>query len=150
MNLLDYPIFYAAFILVLGLRISVFAALNVNLGARLQNAELAATITLSVGIFACLGIILLSGENPNLVVESSILFFPIWAGCLLSSMYWGMFWIATKFGVGNAVPFVLLGQIITMTIIVHFSLLGAKYHPVTEQRFLGIALMAIGDLISFR
>ena len=61
-----------------------------------------------------------------------------------------MTWIASKFGVGNAVTFVLLGQIISMTIIDHFSLLGSAYHPISEQRFIGIALMAIGVLMSVR
>ena len=47
MNGLDHPIFYAAFMLVVGLGIPVFAALNGNLGARLQNPVLAAIIALS-------------------------------------------------------------------------------------------------------
>jgi transporter family-2 protein len=61
-----------------------------------------------------------------------------------------MTWIAPKFGVGNAVAFVLLGQIISMAIIDHFSLLGAAYHPISGQRFVGIALMAIGVFMSVR
>ena len=141
MNGLDHPIFYAAFMLVVGLGIPVFAALNGNLGARLQNPVLAAIIALSVGIVACLGVMLLSGKIPNLVVESSIPFY---------SYLLGMTWIAPKFGVGNAVAFVLLGQIISMAIIDHFSLLGAAYHPISAQRFVGIALMAIGVFMSVR
>jgi len=87
MNVLDHPIFYAAFMIVVGLGISVFAALNGNLGARLQNLILAAIIALSVSIVACLGVMLLSGKIPNLVVESSIPFYNYLGGCLLSSMY---------------------------------------------------------------
>lgn len=44
MNVLDHPIFYAAFMLVVGLGIPIFAALNGNLGERLQNPVLAAII----------------------------------------------------------------------------------------------------------
>ena len=58
MNVLDHPIFYAAFMLVVGFRIPVFAALNGNLGVRLQNPLLAAIISLLVGIVACLGVML--------------------------------------------------------------------------------------------
>ena len=80
MNGLDHPIFYAAFMLVVGLGIPVFAALNGNLGARLQNPVLAAIIALSVGIVACLVVMLLSGKIPNLVVESSIPFYSYLGG----------------------------------------------------------------------
>ena len=59
MTVLDHPIFYAAFMLVVGLGIPVFAALNGNLGARLQNQILAAIIALSVDIVDCLGVMLL-------------------------------------------------------------------------------------------
>ena len=103
MNGLDHPIFYAAFMLVVGLGIPVFAALNGNLGARLQNPILAAIIALSVGIVACLGVMLLSGKIPNLVVESSIPFYSYLGGLFVVFYVLGMTWIAPKFGVGNAV-----------------------------------------------
>jgi len=75
MSELYHPVFYAAFMLAAGLGIPIFAALNGNLGARLQNPVLAAIIALSVGIVACLGFMFLSGNIPNLVVESSIPFY---------------------------------------------------------------------------
>ena len=62
----------------------------------------------------------------------------------------GMTWIAPKFGVGNAVAFVLLGQIISMAIIDHFGLFSAIYHPISAQRLVGLALMAIGVFMSVR
>ena len=103
MNGLDHPIFYAAFMLVVGLGIPVFAALNGNLGARLQNPVLAAIIALSVGIVACLGVMLLSGKIPNLGVESSIPFYSYLGGLFVVFYVLGMTWIAPKFGVGNTV-----------------------------------------------
>jgi transporter family-2 protein len=36
-----------------------------------------------------------------------------------------MTWVAPKFGVGNAICMVLLGQLISMAIIDHYGLLGA-------------------------
>jgi transporter family-2 protein len=150
MNVLDHPIFYAAFMLVVGLGIPVFAALNGNLGARLQNPVMAAIIALSVGIVACLGVMLLSGKIPNLVVESSIPFYYYLGGLFVVFYVLGMTWIAPRFSVVNSVAFVLLGQIISMAIIDHFNLLGAAYHPISTQRFIVIALMAIGVLMSVR
>lgn len=93
---------------------------------------------------------LLSGEIPNLIVESSIPFYSYLGGLFVVFYVLIMTWIALKFGVGNAISFVLLGQIISMAIIDHFSLLDASYHPISAQRFVGIILMAIGVLMSVR
>jgi len=84
MNGLDHPIFYAAFMLVVGLGIPVFAALNGNLGARLQNPVLAAIIALSAALGSCF----CRGKFLIWLWRVQFHFIPIWAGCLLSSMYW--------------------------------------------------------------
>jgi transporter family-2 protein len=40
-------------------------------------------------------------------------------------------WIAPTFGVGNAVFFVLLGQLVSAAMIDHFGLFGAQVTPVS-------------------
>jgi len=52
--------------------------------------------------------------------------------------------ISPHFGVGNAVFFVLLGQLISAAAIDHFALFGADESPVTLLRAAGIAVMALG------
>ena len=111
---------------------------------------MAAMIALSVTIVAFLAVMLLLGKIPNLVVESSIPFYSYLGGLFVVFYVLGMTWIAPKFGVGNAVAFVLLGQIISMAIIDHFSLLGATYNPISAQRIVGLSLMAIGVFLSVR
>lgn len=150
MSGLNHPIFYAAFMLVVGLGIPVFAALNGDLGAKLQNPVLAAIIALSVGIVACFVVMLLSGRMPSLATETPIPIYSYLGGLFVVFYVLGITWIAPKFGVGNAVAFVLLGQIISMAIIDHFSLLGASYHPISVQHLIGLALMAIGVFLSVR
>lgn len=59
-------------------------------------------------------------------------------------------WVAPQFGVGNAVAFVLLGQLISMAAIDHFGLLGAPTHVITLQRFVGLILMSIGVFLAVR
>ena len=61
-----------------------------------------------------------------------------------------MTWVAPKFGVGNAVAFVLLGQLISMALIDHFAWFGAAQHTITAQRLLGLALMTAGVFLSVR
>ena len=51
---------------------------------------------------------------------------------------------APRIGVGNAIFFVLVGQIVAATLIDHFGLFGARISPLTVQRGIGIALMAAG------
>lgn len=53
-------------------------------------------------------------------------------------------YIAPHFGVGNAVFFVLLGQLISAAAIDHFGLFGAQVSPLGLARAGGIALMASG------
>jgi transporter family-2 protein len=40
-------------------------------------------------------------------------------------------WIAPTFGIGNAVFFVLLGQLVSAALIDHFGLFGAQVTPVS-------------------
>ena len=52
--------------------------------------------------------------------------------------------IAPKFGVGNAVFFVLLGQLVSAAAIDHFALFGATQNSLNFIRASGIAIMALG------
>jgi transporter family-2 protein len=53
-------------------------------------------------------------------------------------------WVAPRFGLGNAVSFVLLGQLIAMTLIDHFGLIGAPQFPLSLQRAVGLVFMTVG------
>lgn len=150
MSGLNHPVFYAVFMLVVGLGIPVFAALNGDLGSRLNSPILAAMIALFVGIVTCAGFMFLSGEIPSLSSETSIPVYSYLGGLFIVFYVLGITWVAPKFGVGNAVAFVLLGQLISMTIIDHYSLLGAAYHPMSGQRIVGLLLMAVGVFFSVR
>ena len=52
--------------------------------------------------------------------------------------------VAPHFGVGNAVFFVLLGQLVSAAMIDHFGLFGAVQSPLTLIRAGGILVMAAG------
>jgi hypothetical protein len=56
--------------------------------------------------------------------------------------------IAPKFGVGNAVFFVLVGQLVSAAVIDHLALFGSTGSPLTSIRALGIAVMALGVWIT--
>ena len=55
-----------------------------------------------------------------------------------------MTFIAPKFGVGNAIFFVLVGQLVSAATIDHFGLFGALRSAIDLKRTAGIALMIAG------
>jgi len=57
-------------------------------------------------------------------------------------------WIAPIIGVGNAVFFVLIGQMIAAAAIDHFGFFGANVTPLSLTRATGIAVMAVGVFIT--
>ena len=66
------------------------------------------------------------------------------AGLLVAFYVLSITWIAPKFGVGNAIFFVLLGQLVAAAAIDHFGLFGAAAAPLGLARIAGISLMAAG------
>lgn len=72
------------------------------------------------------------------------------AGTLVAFYVLTITWVAPPtFGVGNAVFFVLIGQLISAALIDHFALFGAAQHPLTLARAGGIGgVMAAGVFLT--
>ena len=66
------------------------------------------------------------------------------AGFLVAFYILSITFIAPHFGVGNAVFFVLVGQLFSAAAIDHFGLFGAQVAPLGAARAAGIALMCAG------
>ncbi len=143
-------IFYAAVMLVVGLGIPIFAALNGGLATRLQNPILASMVALLAAVGVITSALLLTEGVPKLSFDASIPFWFYLGGVFVAIYILGMTWIAPRFGVGNAVAFVLLGQLISMALIDHFAWFGAAHHSITLQRVAGLALMTVGVFLSVR
>jgi len=150
MNYFQQPVFYALLMCVAGFGIPVMAALNGSLGAKLHSPALATTILFMVGSVVSLVYLFLSGGIPKLPIQQSIPIFFYLGGLFVIFYILSITWVAPKFGVGNAISFVLLGQLISMAVIDHFGLLDALQHPVSSQRFAGLALMIVGMFLSVR
>lgn len=134
---------YALIMLLAGIGIPVLAALNAALGTRLGNpAAAAAVLFLMAMVASCLVFAATGGHGlARLAAAPKHL---LLAGVLVAFYVLSITYIAPHFGIGNAVFFVLLGQLISAAAIDHFGLFGAQPAALSAARMGGIALMAAG------
>lgn len=136
----------AAIMLVAGIGVPVLAALNAALGQKLASPVAAGLILFLVALL-CTGVVLAftGGSFKGLSSAPPHLFF---AGCLVAFYVLSITWVAPHFGVGNAVFFVLLGQLISAALIDHFGLFGAQVASLSFWRVAGISVMAFGVFLT--
>ncbi len=134
---------YAAIMLAAGIGIPVLAGLNAALGLRLGNPAAAAVCLFAVAFFGAIVVFGLTGATGlgGITTAPPHLFV---AGLFVAFYVLSITWVAPKFGVGNAIFFVLLGQVLSAAIIDHFGLFGARIAPMTALRLAGLAIMAFG------
>ncbi|MBL4584309.1 MAG: DMT family transporter [Pseudomonadales bacterium] len=150
MSSFQTPVFFVLLMLVAGLGIPVMATLNGGLGTRLNSPALATAILFVVGGLVAWVYLFLSDGTPEVISLKKIPFYFFFGGFFVAFYILSITWVAPKFGVGNAVSFVLLGQLISMAVIDHFGFLGAPVYTLSIQRVLGIGLMAIGVFLAVR
>ncbi|MDW3222659.1 MAG: DMT family transporter [Paracoccaceae bacterium] len=138
---------YAAIMLLAGIGIPLLAALNAALGVRIGSPAAAATVLFAVAFTSCVVVMLVTGPQALTKVASAPRHLFL-AGILIAFYVLTITYIAPTFGVGNAVFFVLLGQLISAAAIDHFGLFGARINPMDGTRTLGIALMTAGVFIT--
>lgn len=138
---------YAIIMLAAGIGIPVLAAMNAALGVRVGSPAAAAAVLFSVALLASLVTALLLGPSAfaRFAGAPKHLFL---AGLLIAFYVLSITFIAPQFGVGNAVFFVLLGQLISAAAIDHFGLFGAQVSPLSLLRASGISVMALGVWIT--
>jgi transporter family-2 protein len=126
------------------------AALNSHLGTKLHSPVLATSILFVVGTVVSLATLFLSGGLPKIPIKEPIPIFFYFGGLFVIFYILAMTWIAPKFGVGNAISMVLLGQLISMAIIDHYGFLGAIKQAISIQRLAGLAFMVLGVFLVVR
>ncbi len=139
----------AAIMLTAGVGIPVLAALNARLGANIGAPATAAVVLFTVALMAATITMILTGAKGlgALTEQPRHLFL---AGLLVAFYVISITYVAPSFGVGNAVFFVLLGQLISAAAIDHFGLFGARPAPLEASRALGIGLMGLGVFLTQR
>ena len=142
--------FYAILMLFAGIGIPIMAALNAGLGGKLQSPALAASILFFVGMLASIGYMLAFEGVPKAFTSINTPFYYYLGGLFVVFYVLSISWVAPRFGIGNAVAFVLLGQLISMMTIDQFGLMGAPQTSITMQRLFGLIFMAVGVFLVVR
>ena len=142
--------FYGILMLIAGIGIPVMAALNAGLGEKLQSPALAATILLFVGMIIAIAYMLIFEGIPKSLYRATTPLYFYFGGLFVVFYVLSITWVAPRFGIGNAVSFVLLGQLISMVTIDQFGLMGSPQTVISLQRIIGLAFMAIGVFLVVR
>ena len=138
---------YALVMLAAGIGIPVLAALNAQLGNRIGSPAAAATVLFIVALCATTATLFLTTGAAALANVPAQPKYLLLGGFFVAFYVLSVTWIAPRFGVGNAVFCVLLGQILAASVIDHFGLFGAVVRPLSLMRASGIGLMALGVLL---
>ncbi len=137
---------YAAIMVLAGIGIPVLAALNAALGVHLGSTTAASLVLFGVAFAAALcAYLLVGGTFAGFGGAPRHLFL---AGLFVAFYVLSITWVAPRFGVGNAIFFVLLGQLVAAAVIDHFGLFGARIVPLSPIRALGLALIAFGIFVT--
>ena len=141
---------FAAIMLLTGVGIPILAALNGGLGARLGSPMAASMIRFGLAFLIAAGGALITGALGQIRFTADIPVQFYFGGLFVAFYVIAVTFIAPKFGVGNAIFFVLVGQLISAAVIDHFALFGSLRFPVDARRFAGIALMVAGVWLARR
>ena len=133
----------AAMMFAAGIGIPVFAAFNSALSKQVGGPIVATAVTFAVGLAIALVFVAATGlpQRSAFTFETP----HIWFGAVFMLFYAAsVAFAAPRIGLGNAIFFVLLGQIVAAATIDHFGWLGAIQSSLTPKRLLGIAVMTLG------
>lgn len=141
---------YAAVMTLAGIGIPVLAALNARLGSRIGSPAAAAAILFAVAFCGAVATMLATRGTGALAAAPDQPRHLFLGGLLVAFYVLSITWVAPHFGLGNAIMFVLLGQLVTAAVIDQFGLMGSIVRQVTPVRGAGLLMMAAGVFLAQR
>lgn len=126
-----------------GVGIPIMAAMNAGLGTRMQSPISAVFVLCSVA-FCIAALLLIFSAKPswNMMATTPPIFY--FGGAFFVFYIASVTISAPIIGLGNAVFYVLLGQILCAAVIDHYGFFGVSISAITPRRVLGLLIMAIG------
>ncbi|NIJ38644.1 transporter family-2 protein [Sphingopyxis panaciterrae] len=141
---------FAAIMLLTGVGIPILAALNGGLGTRLGSPMAASMILFGLAFLIATAGALMTNAIGQIRFTAEIPAQFYFGGLFVAFYVIAVTFIAPRFGVGNAIFFVLVGQLISAATIDHFGLFGAMRSAIDARRIAGIALMVAGVWLARR
>lgn len=138
---------YMILMVVTGMIIPAMASINAALTLHLKNVSVAVVIFFAVALVFALTISFYFQGAQTLKTFrelAKIPYFYFLGGLGVFLYITSISTIGPKFGIGNSVACVLLGQLITMTVIDHFALLGMPRVSISIERIVGMFLILAG------
>lgn len=139
---------YGAIMMAAGMGIPLLAALNARLGGLIGAPAAAAVVLFAVAFLGAVAVMLATGSTGRLALVPAQPRHLLLGGLLVCFYVLSVTWVAPRFGLGNAITFVLLGQLVSAAVIDHFGLFGVILRQVTPLRLAGLALMALGVILT--
>lgn len=143
-------LFFSCLMLAAGIGIPVMAALSAGVGTKYASPAFAASVLFLVALSISVTFLFVIEGGLKPFPKTPLPFYFYLGGVFVAFYVLSVTWVAPQFGVGNAVAFVLLGQLISMAAIDQFGLLGAPTHVITIQRAVGLILMSVGVFLAVR
>jgi bacterial/archaeal transporter family-2 protein len=121
------------------------AAANAALSHALQSVAYAALVLFTIGLlFTCSFLLLQAAPLPKLSDFLAAPSYGYLGGCIVAIYVLSITYLAPRLGVGNAIIFIVTGQIIASALIDHYGLLGAQVATLTGQKIAGLLIMVLG------
>lgn len=136
---------YAFIAITAGIAVPILATINAAYGQVIGNVHYASLTLTFVAFLTVLVVILVSGTPPpSLAALKTAAWWHFAAGCFIAYYVLTITFVAPRFGVGNAIIFVVVAQIFTAVTIDHFGLFNAAVQSLDWKRALGIVFLIIG------
>ena len=128
-----------------GALIPVQAAANASLSKSIDSVLYSALILFVVGLaFISSFLIINRVPFPSMGAFTTAPVYSYVGGLIVATYVLSITYLAPRMGVGNAICFIVTGQIIVAVLIDHFGLLGAAASAINIRRCAGITLMITG------
>ena len=141
----------AALALVVGALIPIQAATNAAMSKSLGGISYASLVLFGISLIVVVAWILLNqAPMPAAAAFRNAPIYGWLGGIIVATYVLSITYLAPRLGVGNAICFIVTGQIFAAVLIDQFGWFGAPIQLLTWQRVAGIVLMIAGLFLAKR
>ena len=124
---------FATIMLLAGIGIPIMAAMTSSLGKHLNSPVAASAFAFFMAFCIALLALMITDKSFVKQIPSAPKYLFV-AGAFIAFYVLSISFVAPHFGIGNAIFFVLLGQLLSAAIIDHYGLFGAQINHLSMMR----------------